>query len=112
MIFNKKKYKGKLGKFTYDKREYLINDGCLEYIGKSNKPSYLNGCVDCSYMFAFRKDLEVIDLSGWDLSNIIRTNSMFSNCINLKEIIGIEKLDLSNVEDAAYMYWMCTKLVK
>ena len=111
-----------LGIISYDDKDFQMScnifDGheCateyLRYIGTSDKPMQPVGLKDYSFMFRNRKDIETLDLSHWDLSNIIRTNSMFSNCINLKEIIGIEKLDLSNVEDAAYMYWMCTKLVK
>lgn len=111
-LFNKKRYKGELGKFTYDKREYKYNSdsGFMYYIGKSEKPSYLKGCINYSFLFASRRDLEVIDLSGWDITNVKYMLCMFAGCSNLKKIIGIENWDTSNTIDATSMYFGCPLL--
>lgn len=40
----------------------------------------------------------------------VQTSYMFSNCKNLKTLSGIEKLDMSNVEAASYMFYECSSL--
>ena len=54
---------------------------------------------DISYIF-YRLNIEVVDISGWDTSNVIDMTYMFSLCKKLKQIIGIENLDVSKLEDA------------
>ena len=56
--------------------------------------------------------LEVVDISGWDTSNVTAMAYMFSRCKNLKNIIGIENLDVSNVEYANNMFYECKNLVE
>ena len=56
--------------------------------------------------------VEVVDISGWDTSNVITMEDMFCFCDKLKNIIGIENLDVSNVEYANNMFYVCKKLVE
>ena len=56
--------------------------------------------------------MEVVDISGWDTSNVTTMAYMFCHCQKLKKIIGIENLDVSNVEDTHGMFDMCINLVE
>ena len=67
---------------------------------------------DLSGVFARLNKVEVIDISGWDTSNVITMDCMFSQCPKLKNIIGIENLDVSKLEDVSYMFYGCQNLVE
>ena len=56
--------------------------------------------------------LEVVDISGWDTSNVTAMAYMFSQCKNLKNIIGIENLDVLKLKRANFMFSHCEKLVE
>ena len=56
--------------------------------------------------------LEVVNISGWDTSNVTAMAYMFSRCKNLKNIIGIENLDVSKLEKANFMFDSCENLVE
>ena len=66
---------------------------------------------DLSYIF-YGLNMEVVDISGWDTSNVITMTCMFNRCKKLKKIIGIENLDVSKLEDANSMFYMCENLVE
>ena len=66
---------------------------------------------DLSYIF-HGSDIEVVDISGWDTSNVTTMENMFSFCDKLKNIIGIENLDVSKLEDANSMFYCCKNLVE
>ena len=70
--------------------------------------SELDDLSDIFYQFL----VEVVDISGWDTSNVITMEDMFSCCKKLKKIIGIENLDISNVEDTHGMFYCCENLVE
>ena len=67
---------------------------------------------DLSGVFARLNKVEVIDISGWDTSNVITMDCMFSQCPKLKNIIGIENLDVSKSEDVSYMFYGGENLVE
>ena len=67
---------------------------------------------DLCGIFGGLNKLEVVDISGWDTSNVTTMEDMFSFCDKLKNIIGIENLDVSNVEYANNMFYVCKKLVE
>ena len=56
--------------------------------------------------------IEVVDISGWDTSNVTTMAYMFTECEDIKKIIGIENLDVSKLEDANSMFYMCENLVE
>ena len=56
--------------------------------------------------------LEVVDISGWDTSNVTAMAYMFSRCKNLKNIIGIENLDVLKLKSANAMFYGCQNLVE
>jgi len=58
---------------------------------------------------AFRK-VEVIDITGWNISNAESLACMFWSCQRLETIYGIEKLDVSNVKNFNGMFQDCHKL--
>ena len=66
---------------------------------------------DISYIF-HGSNIEVVDISGWDTSNVTTMENMFSFCDKLKNIIGIENLDVSKLEDANSMFYCCKNLVE
>ena len=56
--------------------------------------------------------LEVVDISGWDTSNVTTMEDMFRKCSKLKNIIGIENLDVLKLKRANFMFSHCEKLVE
>ena len=67
---------------------------------------------DLSDVFARLNTVEVIDISGWDTSNVTVMDDMFRKCAKLKNIIGIENLDVSKLEDASCMFYGCENLIE
>ena len=67
---------------------------------------------DLSSIFELLNNLEVVDISGWDTSNVIYMNDMFVECENIKKIIGIENLDVSKLRCANSMFYGCKNLVE
>ena len=65
-----------------------------------------------SYIFGILNNVEVVDISGWDTSNVTTMENMFSQCSKLKKIIGIENLDVSNLKNATFMFSSCENLVE
>ena len=67
---------------------------------------------DLAGVFAFFNKVEIIDISGWDTSNVRYMNHMFRYCTKLKNIIGIENLDVSKLEDVNSMFYCCENLAE
>ena len=67
---------------------------------------------DLSGVFARLNKVEVVDISGWDTSNVTTMEDMFRKCSKLKNIIGIENLDVSKLKNANSMFYMCENLVE
>ena len=63
-------------------------------------------------IFGKLNTVEVVDISGWDTSNVITMDCMFIQCKKLKKIIGIENLDVSKLRCANCMFSYCEKLVE
>ena len=53
---------------------------------------------------------KTIDISGWDTSNVKDMTMMFYGCFELTDIIGIENMNIDNVERMDYMFSDCKKL--
>ena len=64
-----------------------------------------------SYIF-YGSNMEVVDISGWDTSNVTTMENMFCFCDKLKNIIGIENLDVSKLKSANSMFYCCKNLVE
>ena len=67
---------------------------------------------DLTSIFFGLDNMEVVDISGWDVSNVTIMEYTFSRCKKLKKIIGIENLDVSKLEDTQGMFDMCVSLVE
>ena len=67
---------------------------------------------DLTSIFFGLDNMEVVDISGWNASNVTIMNYTFSRCKKLKKIIGIENLDVSKLEDTQGMFDMCVSLVE
>lgn len=53
---------------------------------------------------------ETINIKGWDTSKVKNMRQMFFGCEQLKDIIGIEDMNIDNCEDMSYMFADCEKL--
>ena len=65
--------------------------------------------TDFSGMFKNCKDINVLDLSSWDVSNAKNLSYMFYGCENLSGLY-IEGWDISNAEDISCMFGKCTNM--
>ena len=66
-----KQYKGDLGNFEYDDREFKLKGGCLRYIGTETDGSKIKipaGITNCSYMFYGCTKLNYIKCLATDIS--------------------------------------------
>ena len=61
-------------------------------------------------MFQMCKELEYLDLSNFNTSNVITMGDMFNKCHKLKEIKGINKLITNQVIDMKRMFHECYEL--
>ena len=67
--------------------------------------------TDCRYMFTDCKNLQEIDLSGFDLSNATNMSYMFNKCTALKTV-KFDKVDTSKVTTMREMFMECENLTK
>lgn len=70
----------------------------------------VSGIDNFDGLFGFENEIETIDLTGWDTSNVTNMNNMFWYCKKLKEVIGIENLDVSNVTTFGSLFCGCSSL--
>ena len=68
--------------------ESMSGEYCL-YQSASIDLSHLNtrNVVNTSYLLWDSPNLETVNLSGWDLSKVVKSNGMFEGCKNLKNIV-------------------------
>ena len=64
----------------------------------------MNYCTNCHGMFYACNALQSIDCSNWDTYNVEDMVRMFQQCYALKDIIGLNNLDVSNVKNMKYMF--------
>lgn len=95
-------------------REIIIKRYIKQGSGTKDEPIDFND-IDVSRMTSFYDDkeqvgifegtnFEYIDVSDWDVSNVINMHAAFWGCEHLKSIIGISEWDVSNVEDMWHMF--------
>jgi len=63
----------------------------------------------CRRMFYELSNIEKINLSNFDASNVLNMDYMFYGCSSLK-IIDLNNIDTSKVESMEYMFGYCTRL--
>ena len=54
--------------------------------------------------------IEKIDVTGWDLSKTTSILGLFADGANLKEIIGLDTWDTSNIENMTYVFDNCSSI--
>ena len=113
MLINKSSKFNKIKVESKDQLEAIIqkrynNNNSFVYLSDIDVSELKN----LSRIFGRLNNLEVVDISGWDTSNVTSMAYMFSQCKNLKNIIGIENLDVSKLEYANYMFYGCENLVE
>ena len=79
--------------------EYAFNHNIydLNFIDTSKITDMSNLFMNCEYD---------IDVSNWDVSNVINMGCTFYNC-NMFTGKGLENWDVSNVKDMSYMFTVC-----
>ena len=106
-----KHYKGKLGEFDYDDKEFKITDPYnkehLHYIGKGLLVDLPKGCINTRYMFARCELPRGFTLGNFDTSNVVDMDSMFYKCKIPKGFTLGDKFDTSNVRDMECMFSEC-----
>ena len=55
-------------------------------------------------------DYTEINITGWNLEKCTTMKSMFNGCKYLQKIIGIDDLDISNVQDLSFIFNDCKNL--
>lgn len=96
--FNLKKCKSLNGLF--DNCSNLKEIKGLDIIDTSN-------VEDMSFMFYCCYYLKSIDISHFNTSNCKKINNLFDTCASLKEIKGIENLNIDNIEDHSNIFENC-----
>ena len=61
-------------------------------------------------MFQSCLEVEYLDLSNFDTSNVVNMMSMFSFCFKLKKIDGIHNFNTNKIENISGMFQLCTEL--
>ena len=69
-----------------------------------------NKVTDMEGMFQSCRELEYLDLSNFDSSNVTKMGFMFNKCSKLKEIKGINKIKTNKVTDMEGMFQLCSEL--
>lgn len=101
--FNLKKCKSLNGLF--DNCSKLKEIKGLDIINTSN-------VEDMSFMFYCCYSLKSIDISHLNTSKCKKINNLFDTCTSLKEIKGIENLNIDNIEDHSDIFLNCPKITK
>ena len=83
-----KDVKDYIGDGIEKEEESMRGEYCL-YQSASIDLSHLNtrNVVNTSYMLWDSPNLETVDLSGWDLSKVVKSNGMFEGCKNIQTVI-------------------------
>ena len=113
MALVKTKLRG--NEIEYDDTEFEIlkdeEDGIsyLHYIGNGGAVRNPRGNTSCYKMFNKCKNIEVLDLSNFDTSNVTSMRSMFRDCWRLSEL-DVSHFDTSNVTNMGSMFRGCESL--
>ncbi|MCR5201890.1 MAG: DUF285 domain-containing protein [Lachnospiraceae bacterium] len=81
----------------------------LKEIKGLNNLNVLN-VTNMSYMFYNCHNIETLDISNWQTNNLSDIQSIFKDCRNLKEIKGLNNLNVSKVQNMDYMFSDCNNI--
>ena len=62
-------------------------------------------------MFESCTEIETLDLSNFNTSNVTDMSFMFTKCYKLREIKGLNKFNTSNDKNMSFMFYFCSNLV-
>ena len=72
----------------------------------------LSSATDIGGLFYGCEGLTTIDISKLDTQKATKTNALFAECSNLENIIGLEKLNITNSTTTRDMFRNCKKLTQ
>ncbi|MBQ5515106.1 MAG: BspA family leucine-rich repeat surface protein, partial [Oscillospiraceae bacterium] len=112
------------GKLTIEPGQTTTSDKRLHFWSISDAPWYeyrdqitsavvkntVYGGAYTRGMFHGLSNATTIDVSGLDTTNCVNLDNMFSHCVNLTEIIGLENFDTQNVESMDSLFSLCENL--
>ncbi len=86
---------------------YLFED---DYILEAIEGLDTDSAVDLGYAFSRCLLLKSFDFSQYNMENVECMAYMFDNCQDLEEVIGLENVHLPNIKSTQSMFSACTKL--
>ncbi len=105
---------GEIQSITFE--EGVIVDDCEGLFFKCSNINSLNlsnintsNVTNMSYMFYYCRSLASLDLNGLDTSNVTDMSYMFDSCIALTNL-DLSKFNTGNVTDMSYMFYFCRLL--
>jgi len=113
LVLNKATFKNNYRYFPKTKEELkdIINTLLNERGPTTNLNDIDTSKVEnMSNLFFNNKNITMIDISKWNVSNVEDMNNMFSGCISLKNIGDLSSWDVSNVTNMNSMFFDCKKL--
>ena len=85
-----------------------MNPGYERYNGfvRINAPNlFRSGCVkNLKQMFGVNCELKYVNISNWNVSNVITMEKMFANCCNLKSVGDLSKWNAPKCTNARFMF--------
>ncbi|MBR5036303.1 MAG: BspA family leucine-rich repeat surface protein [Prevotella sp.] len=90
--------------FWFNNCSALASISGLEYLNTSNVTTMQN-------MFSSCTSLTELDLTGFDISNLVNTNQMFYGCSNLDAIYASGNWATDKITDSSDMFGVCNNLV-
>ena len=91
------------------KKAYYYEIGTKGYISPETSGLSIYANEDCSNMFLSKSNLESIDLSNLDTSNVTNMYNMFACCYTLKEV-NVDGFITSKVTNMQGMFYQCYAL--
>ena len=93
-----------------EKTENIKEDGVLYLadidVSEITEMNHLFQHIDARY----RNKIKIIDISGWETSQVTNMAGMFSFCHSVEQIKGIENLNTKKVERVNAMFSFCNSL--
>lgn len=93
-----------------EKTENIKEDGVLYLadidVSEITEMNHLFQHIDARY----RNKIKIIDISGWETSQVTNMVGMFSFCHSVEQIKGIENLNTKKVERVNAMFSFCNSL--
>lgn len=70
----------------------------------------IKNIYDLQYVFGWMDNIEVIDISKWNVKHVKQVKSMFSKCPNLKSVGDLSDWNLANASDVSKIVEDCPNL--